>query len=258
MRILISNDDGYGAPGIEALACALESLGEVTVVAPGGNRSGASNALSIHGTIGVRQAAPRRFIVDGTPADCVHLAMTGLLEKLPDIVVSGINCGSNLGDDTLYSGTVAAAREGYMFGVDAIAFSQIEPGWAELESAAGIARVLVRAFLDWKKRQEQTQGATLLNVNIPMLPAAEVKGFRTTRLGRREAARPAKCLDRTGDRSLYSLGPAGDPKDAGIGTDFAAVRQGYVTVTPLQVDFTDVTQINPAASWVESVQFTVE
>src|SRR6476620_9858957 len=168
MRILISNDDGYLAPGINALADALASIAEIVVVAPDSNRSGASNSLSLDRPLSVQQAANGFYFVNGTPTDCVHVALTGMLDYRPDLVVSGINNGQNMGDDTLYSGTVAAATEGYLFGIPAIAFSQVHHGWAEIDAAARVAREIVL------RRFEQLQKPWLLNVNIPNLPYDDI------------------------------------------------------------------------------------
>ncbi|MFO1244361.1 MAG: 5'/3'-nucleotidase SurE [Ramlibacter sp.] len=236
MKILISNDDGYQAAGIVALYEALKDLGEVEVVAPEHNNSAKSNALTLHSPLYVHQAPNGFRYVNGTPADCVHIALTGLLGYRPDLVVSGINNGANMGDDTIYSGTVGAAMEGYLFGIPAIAFSQTEKGWRHLDAAAGAARELVRGLLG-----QQLVGTApwLLNVNIPSLPADQLKPVKICRLGRRHSAE--KVIAQTSPRgdTMYWIGGAGAAKDDAEGTDFHATAQGHVSLTPLKVDLTD-------------------
>ncbi len=232
MRILISNDDGYLAPGLVALADVLAAIADIVVVAPDSNRSGASNSLSLDRPLTVQQGANGFYFVNGTPTDCVHVALTGILTEKPDLVVSGINNGQNMGDDTLYSGTVAAATEGYLFGIPAIAFSQVQHGWAHLDAAARVAREIVQ------RRFEQLSSPYLLNVNIPNLPYESLQGLRATRLGRRHQSEPViKSLDPRG-RDIYWIGPPGATRDAGEGTDFHATAQGCVSITPLQIDLT--------------------
>jgi 5'-nucleotidase len=235
MKILLSNDDGYQAPGLVALHEALRDLAEVEVVAPEHNNSAKSNALTLHSPLSVHRAGNGLRYVNGTPADCVHIALTGLLDYRPDLVVSGINNGANMGDDTIYSGTVGAAMEGYLFGIPAIAFSQVEKGWGHLDAAAAKARELVQQVL----QQLQAEGPFLLNVNIPNRAAAELGPFEVCRLGRRHAAE--KVMAQTSPRgdTLYWIGGAGLPKDGADGTDFHATAQGRISVTPLQVDLTD-------------------
>ena len=249
MHILISNDDGYSAPGIAALAQEMRRFGRVTIVAPEHNQSGSSNALTLNKPLTVSNAGPDVFVVSGTPSDCVHLAMTGLLDDRPDLVVSGINCGANMGDDTMYSGTVAAAIEGYIFGVDSFAFSQIDKGWAELASAAAMAGRIVERFLS--RREKQPAEPMLLNVNMPNLPLHAMQGIRTTRLGRRHNAE--RMINETNPRGMpiYWLGAAGKPRDAAEGTDFWATQHGFVSVTPLQIDLTSHRQMQRAAELVE-------
>ena len=246
MKILLSNDDGYQAPGIVALYEAIRDLGEVEVVAPEHNNSAKSNALTLHAPLYVN-IAPNGFrYVNGTPADCVHIALTGLLGYRPDLVVSGINNGANMGDDTIYSGTVGAAMEGYLFGVPAIAFSQTEKGWAHIEDAARKARELVQFLL----AEPSERAPWLLNVNIPNLPYAQLKPFRVCRLGRRHAAE--KVISQTSPRGevMYWIGGAGPAKDDAEGTDFHAAPQGHPTVTPLKVDLTDHEGLRP---WGQAV-----
>jgi 5'-nucleotidase len=238
MNILISNDDGYLAPGVVALADALRPIAEIVVVSPDSNRSGSSNSLTLDRPLSVYRAENGFYFINGTPSDCVHVALTGGLSFKPDLVVSGINQGQNMGDDTLYSGTVAAATEGFLFGIPSIAFSQVEKGWAHLDSAARIAREIVeRHFTKLPKPY-------LLNVNIPNLPYEEVKGIKATRLGKRHQSEPViKMLDPHG-REIFWIGPAGKQKDAGEGTDFNAVASGFVSITPLRIDLTHAEQLD--------------
>ena len=237
MRILISNDDGYLAPGICALADALVAIADIVVVAPEANRSGASNSLSLDRPLSVSKAANGYYFVNGTPTDCVHIALTGLLDAPPDLVVSGINNGQNMGDDTLYSGTVAAATEGFLFGIPAIAFSQVNGGWAEIDAAARVARDIVQ------RRFDALPAPFLLNVNIPNLPYERMGPLTPTRLGRRHQSEPVvKGHDPRG-REIFWIGAPGACRDAGEGTDFHATAQGRVSITPLQVDLTHREQL---------------
>ena len=239
MRILIANDDGYLAPGLAALVKACAGLGEIDVVAPEQNASGTSNALTLNRPLSVFDAtgeAVRGFkVVNGTPSDCVHVALTGLLPQRPDLVLSGINNGANMGDDTLYSGTVAAAMEGYLFGIPAIAFSQVLKGWGEIEAAAATARSIVDRVLSGG----MPAGPWLLNVNIPNVADAAQRPRRITRLGRRHASQPVIRQTNPRGEAIYWIGPAGEARDGGEGTDFHATAQGQVSITPLQVDLTD-------------------
>lgn len=236
MKILICNDDGYQAPGIVALHEALRTVADVEVVAPEHNNSAKSNALTLHSPLYIHEAANGFRYVNGTPADCVHVALTGLLGYRPDLVVSGINNGANMGDDTIYSGTVGAAMEGFLFGIPAIAFSQVEKGWLNIDAAALAARSLV-AQLD--HQQMLGGGPWLLNVNIPNLPADQLKPPKVCRLGRRHAAeRVITQVNPRGD-TMYWIGSAGAAKDEAEGTDFHATTHGHLAITPLQVDLTD-------------------
>jgi 5'-nucleotidase len=239
MRILIANDDGYLAPGLAALVHACQGLGVLDVIAPESNASGTSNSLTLNRPLSMFVASgdsQRGFrVVNGTPSDCVHVALTGLLEQRPDLVLSGINNGANMGDDTLYSGTVAAAMEGYLFGVPAIAFSQVEKGWADLAAAARAARAIVEQVL----AEPPADGPWLLNVNIPNRPDADRLPRRVTRLGRRHASQPVVRSTNPRGEPIYWIGPAGDARDCGAGTDFHATANGSVSITPLQVDLTD-------------------
>lgn len=237
MKILISNDDGYLAPGLMALADALAPIADIVVVAPDSNRSGSSNSLTLDRPLSVYQASNGFYFINGTPSDCVHIALTGIMSFRPDLIVSGINQGQNMGDDTLYSGTVAAATEGHLFGIPAIAFSQLDKGWAELKSAARVARDLV------ERRFDSLSENFLLNVNIPNLPYEQLKPAVATRLGRRHQSEAViKAQDPHG-RDIYWIGPCGGQKDAGEGTDFHATALGHVSITPLQIDLTQNAQL---------------
>ena len=243
MKILICNDDGYQAPGIEALYQAMRTLGEVEVVAPEHNNSAKSNALTLYAPLYVRDAPNGFRYVNGTPADCVHIALTGLLGYRPDLVVSGINNGANMGDDTIYSGTVGAAMEAYLMGVPAVAFSQHEKGWAHIEDAARKARDVVDGLISGGQMQAPPW---LLNVNIPNLPYAQLDQVRVCRLGRRHAAERVITQESPRGETMYWIGAAGAAKDDAEGTDFHAMHQGVVTITPLQIDLTDHAQL---AAW---------
>ncbi len=235
MRILIANDDGYLAPGLAALVQAMQGLGEIDVIAPEQNASGTSNALTLSRPLSVHRAVNGFRYINGTPSDCVHVALTGLLPERPDLVLSGINNGANMGDDTLYSGTVAAAMEGFLFGIPSIAFSQAEKGWAHLEAAAQVARAVVEQVL----AQPHGLRPWLLNVNIPNRADALALPRRITRLGRRHASEPVIRQTSPRGETIYWIGPAGDAREAGEGTDFHATASGCVSITPLQVDLTD-------------------
>lgn len=237
MKILVSNDDGYLAPGVRALAEALVPIAEITVVSPDSNRSGSSNSLTLDRPLSVYQAENGYYFTNGTPSDCVHIALTGLLDFKPDLVVSGINQGQNMGDDTLYSGTVAAATEGFLFGLPSIAFSQVVKGWEHLDAAARVAREIVERYMD------ALQKPYLLNVNIPNLPYDSLKGIRATRLGKRHESEPVIRMQDPQGREIFWIGPAGQAKDAGEGTDFHATAEGFVSITPLQIDLTHNTQL---------------
>ena len=237
MKILISNDDGYLAPGLQALADAMAAIADILVVAPDSNRSGSSNSLTLDRPLSLNRAANGFYFVNGTPSDCVHIALTGTLGFVPDLIVSGINNGQNMGDDTLYSGTVAAATEGYLFGIPAMAFSQVRSGWAEIDSAAQIARELV------ERRFDALPSPYLLNVNIPNLPRAAIKGIRSTRLGKRHMSEPVIQSKDPHGRDIYWIGPTGAERDAGEGTDFHATANGFVSITPLQIDLTHAAQL---------------
>ena len=245
MRILISNEDGYFAPGLACLAEHLSKIAEVVVVAPERDRSGASNSLTLDRPLKLRKAANGFYYVNGTPTDCVHLAVTGMLDQQPDIVVSGINAGANMGDDTIYSGTVAAATEGFLLGIPAIALSLVGKEFNHYETAAKVAVELVQKFSMQKHVQPW-----LLNVNIPDTSYEQLQGTVVTRLGRRHKAEPViKALSPHGE-TVYWVGAAGKAQDAGEGTDFDAVAQQRVSVTPLQIDLTQYSQIDAVRDWI--------
>lgn len=251
MHILLSNDDGYLAPGLAALYEALRPLGRITVFAPEQNHSGASNSLTLQRPLYIQEALSGVqqgfFYGNGTPTDCVHIALTGLLKDKPDLVVSGINQGQNMGEDVFYSGTVAAAIEGVMFGIPAIAFSQDERGWANIDTGARVAREVVERYL----RNPMPQ-PFLLNVNIPSCSYEELQGMHVTRLGKRHPSQPVIMQKNPRDEPVYWIGAAGDVKDATEGTDFYAVAQRCVSLTPLQLDLTNHSQVNTLKNWMES------
>lgn len=247
MRILLSNDDGYQAPGLKALAAAMEVVAEVVVVAPDRDRSGASNSLTLETPIRAHTMENGFIRVEGTPTDCVHLAITGLLEEEPDMVVAGINAGANMGDDVIYSGTVAAATEGRFLGFPAMAISMGSHAPQYFQTAAQIAVQLIERL-----QSKPLAPESILNVNVPDLPLAEIQGIQITRLGHRHKAEPVvKERDPRG-RPIYWVGPAGPEQDAGPGTDFHALRNGFVSITPLQVDLTRHAAIESLQHWLES------
>ena len=245
MRILVSNDDGYFAPGINVLAEALASCAEVTVVAPERDRSGASNSLTLDRPLTVRRAPNGYLFVNGTPTDCVHLAVTGLLDELPDVIVSGINHGANMGDDTIYSGTVAAATEGFLLGIPSLAISLVAEGAGHFATAARVACDLVRRFQSHPVNQP-----LLLNVNVPDVDYPALHGMVVTRLGKRHKAEPVVKSTTPRGETVYWVGAAGGAQDAGEGTDFHAAAQGMVSITPLQVDLTRYSQMETVQAWV--------
>lgn len=247
MRILLSNDDGYFAPGITVLAESLSALGEVTVVAPERDRSGASNSLTLDRPLTVKRARNGFFYVNGTPTDCVHLAVTGLLNDLPDIVVSGINHGANMGDDTIYSGTVAAATEGFLLGIPSIAVSLVADSQGNFETAARVVRELAERF----SRKPLREVGVLLNVNVPDVPYAQLRGMAVTRLGKRHKAEPVVKSATPRGEAVYWVGAAGGAQDAGEGTDFYAISGQMVSITPLQMDLTRFSQIQTVRGWLD-------
>jgi 5'-nucleotidase len=246
MRILLSNDDGYFAPGLVRLAEVLASVAEITVVAPERERSGASNSLTLDRPLSVRRSANGFLFVNGTPTDCVHLAVTGLLDDLPDMVVSGINLGANMGDDTIYSGTVAAATEGYLLGVPSLAVSLASKAGKHFDTAARVTLEMVERL-----QRVPVSGPLLLNLNVPDLAYDELRGVEITRLGKRHKAEPVVKQVSPRNETIYWVGPAGAAQDAGEGTDFHAVAAQRVSVTPLQVDLTHVNQIPLLRDWLK-------
>lgn len=246
MRILLSNDDGYFAPGLAALAQALGAVAEVTVVAPERDRSGASNSLTLDRPLTLRKSSSGFYYVNGTPTDCVHLAVTGWLPQLPDMVISGINHGANMGDDTIYSGTVAAATEGFLLGIPSIAISLAGVTIGRYATAAQVALDLVQRY-----RHQPLAQPMLLNVNVPDLPYAELKSMETTRLGKRHKAEPVVKAESPRGETVYWVGAAGGAQDAGAGTDFYAVAQGRVSITPLQIDLTHFEQLDSIKQWMQ-------
>jgi 5'-nucleotidase len=245
MHILLSNDDGYFAPGLAILAATLALLAKVTVVAPERDRSGASNSLTLDRPLAVRRAGNGFSYVNGTPTDCVHLAVTGLLDDLPDIVISGVNHGANMGDDTIYSGTVAAATEGFLLGIPSLAVSLVANGSDNFATAARVAAEMVQRFA-----RKPLGQPTLLNINVPDVPYDQLRGFEITRLGKRHKAEPVvKSIAPRGE-TVYWIGAAGSAQDAGEGTDFNAVARMAVSVTPLQMDLTQFSQLQAIRDWI--------
>ncbi len=245
MRILLSNDDGYFSPGISILAEVLARLGTVTVVAPERDRSGASNSLTLDRPLSLRKSASGFLYVNGTPTDCVHLAVTGLLDELPDMVVSGINLGANMGDDTIYSGTVAAATEGFLLGLPSVAVSLASKAGANLACAARVVCELVERFV-----AKGPGTPVLLNVNVPDVPYEALQGMEVTRLGKRHKAEGVVKAVNPRNETIYWVGAAGAAQDAGPGTDFHAVAANRVSITPLQMDLTHQQQIPLVKRWL--------
>ncbi len=246
MRILLSNDDGYFSPGIEHLAHALSAIADITVVAPERDRSGASNSLTLDRPLSLRQSANGFYYVNGTPTDCVHLAVTGMLDEIPDMVVSGINNGANMGDDTIYSGTVAAATEGFLLGVPSVAVSLCSKVGAHFETAARVALEVVQMI-----QRRQTKEPVLLNVNVPDVPYDALLGTVVTRLGKRHKAESVVRTVTPRNETVYWVGAAGAAQDAGEGTDFHAVNNRQVSITPLQIDLTHNAQLSMVREWLK-------
>jgi 5'-nucleotidase len=247
MKILLSNDDGCLAPGLNILAEHIAQLAEVMVVAPERNRSGASNSLTLDRPLSVRKASNGFYYVNGTPTDCVHIALTGLMEDMPDMVISGINDGANMGDDTIYSGTVAAAMEGYLLGIPSIAVSMSQHNSTHFETAAKVAVELVQHY-----QKHGFSSPTLLNVNVPDIPYNELQGTVVTRLGKRHKAEPVVQLKTPRNETVYWVGAAGLPYDGGEGTDFYAVANHKVSISPIQVDLTNHAQLSDINDWLKS------
>lgn len=249
MKLLLSNDDGVYAPGLAALAAAMSQLGKVTVVAPDRNRSGASNSLTLINPIRLKTIENGFISVEGTPTDCVHLALTGLLDHEPDIVVSGINAGANLGDDVLYSGTVAAAVEGRFLGLPAMAISLAGKNFEHYHTAAIVAKNMVLRLLE-----EPLPAQTILNINVPDVPLCELQGYEVTRLGtRHQAEKMMKEIDPRG-HEIYWIGLPGQEQDAGPGTDFYAINAKRVSITPLQFDLTHYKVFEQVAGWIKRLE----
>jgi 5'-nucleotidase len=245
MRILLSNDDGYFAPGLAALAEALSKHAEIVVVAPERDRSGSSNSLTLDRPLQVRRSHNGFHYVNGTPTDCVHLAVTGMLDRLPDMVISGINHGANMGDDTIYSGTVAAATEGFLLGIPSIAVSLASKAAGNYPTAAQAVCDMVERF-----RRRPIAVPVLLNINVPDVPAAQLTGTVVTRLGRRHKSEPVIKSTNPRGETVYWIGAAGDAEDAGEGTDFHAVANRMISVTPLQIDLTQYASLENVRDWL--------
>lgn len=245
MRILISNDDGYFAPGLNILATHLAKIADITVVAPERNRSGASNSLTLDRPLSVRKASNGFYYVNGTPTDCVHIALTGLMDEMPDMVVSGINDGANMGDDTIYSGTVAAAMEGYLLDIPSFAVSMSQHNATHFETAARITVELVQHY-----GKTSLKSPTLLNINVPDIPYEEIQGRSITRLGKRHKAEPVIQLKTPRGETVYWVGAAGQPNDGGEGTDFYAIAHNHVSISPIQVDLTKHSQLSELKDWI--------
>jgi 5'-nucleotidase len=246
MRILLSNDDGYFAPGLAALAQALAPLADITVVAPERDRSGASNSLTLDRPLMLRQAPGGFYYVNGTPTDCVHLAVTGMLDHMPDMVISGINHGANMGDDTIYSGTVAAATEGYLLGIPSIAVSLANHNAVHFDTAARVVAELVQRI-----QAKPPTEPMLLNVNVPDRAWDDLGGLAVTRLGKRHKAESVVKTTNPRGQTVYWVGAAGAAQDAGEGTDFHAVSSGFVSITPLQMDLTRFSQMDSVSAWLK-------
>ena len=245
MHILVSNDDGYLAPGLTFLADALKDKANITVVAPDRNKSAASNSLTLERPLNVMQHSNGFHSVNGTPTDCVHLAITGLLDIEPDMVFSGINNGENMGDDVLYSGTVAAATEGRFLGLPSIAISINSSQPKHYQTAALVASKLLNGLLD-----QPLAFDTVLNVNVPDIPFEQIKGFQSTRLGQRHKAEPVIEGRDPRNKKIYWVGPPGAEQDAGEGTDFYAVANDYVSITPLKIDLTNHQRLDELSNWL--------
>ena len=251
MHLLLSNDDGIHSEGLKVLADALLPLGKITVVAPSRDHSASSNSLTLDTPIRARSIAENWYSVDGTPTDCVHLAITGLIEDEPDIVVAGINLGANLGDDVIYSGTVAAAMEGRFLGLPAVAISVTSNRPRDLQACASVSHEMISKLITIQLPQD-----LIININIPDVSKQEIKGMETTRLGSRHKAEPViKSADPRGS-TIYWVGAAGPEQDAGPGTDFHAVKNGYVSVSPLHLDLTHYKAMQSIAQWVSACKIT--
>ncbi|MBY0499256.1 MAG: 5'/3'-nucleotidase SurE [Nitrosomonas sp.] len=247
MRILLSNDDGYFAPGLACLADFLSKMAEIIVVAPERDRSGSSNSLTLDRPLNLQKSHNGFYYVNGTPTDCVHLAVTGMLDVMPDMIISGINQGANMGDDTIYSGTVAAATEGFLLGIPSIAVSLVNASRGNYLTAARVAADMVSHF-----RENEIQSPVLLNINVPDIEYHQLKGIEVTRLGRRHKAEPVIKSQSPRGEVMYWVGAAGPAQDAGKGTDFYATQNDRVSVTPLQIDLTRYDQLDLIARWLDN------
>ena len=247
MRILLSNDDGYFAPGLACLAESLAQIAEIIVVAPERDRSGSSNSLTLDRPLSLRKSHSGFYYVNGTPTDCVHLAVTGMLDIMPDMIVSGINKGANMGDDTIYSGTVAAATEGFLLGIPSLAVSLVDASRGNYLAAARVAVDMVERF-----KKNEIQSPVLLNINVPDIEYQQLQGIEVTRLGRRHKAEPVIKSQNPRGETVYWVGAAGPAQDAGKGTDFYAVQHHRVSVTPLQIDLTRYDQLELITSWLNN------
>lgn len=247
MRILLSNDDGYFAPGLVCLAEHLAKIAEVIVVAPERDRSGSSNSLTLDRPLNLHKSHIGFYFVNGTPTDCVHLAVTGMLDIMPDMIVSGINDGANMGDDTIYSGTVAAATEGFLLGIPSLAISLVDASDGNFTTAARVAVDMVTRF-----SRNNIAGSVLLNINVPNVDYDQIKGIEVTRLGRRHKAEPVIKTKSPRGESVYWVGAAGPVQDAGKGTDFYAIENKMVSVTPLQIDLTRYDQLDRVNTWLNN------
>ena len=248
MKILLSNDDGYFAPGLQCLRESLSDSHDIMTVAPNRNRSGASNSLTLDSPLRLLQHDTQLYSVDGTPTDCVHLALTGLYKALPDLVIAGINAGANLGDDVIYSGTVAAATEGRNLGLPSVAVSCCSERPEYFESSAQAVLALIPRL-----SQLNVGNETILNINVPDLPWSDIKGFKVTKLGKRHGSKPVVRTKDPRGREMYWVGPVGDLLDESEGTDFHAVEQGYVSVTPLHIDLTQYQAMVATERWLEGI-----
>tara|TARA_Y100001936_G_scaffold71784_1_gene70933 strand:- start:3871 stop:4611 length:741 start_codon:yes stop_codon:yes gene_type:complete len=245
MRILLSNDDGYFAPGLVALAEALSSIADIVVVAPERDRSGASNSLTLDRPLSLHKSHNGYFYVNGTPTDCVHLAVTGMLDMLPDMVISGINDGANMGDDTIYSGTVAAATEGFLLGIPSLAISLANVSDENFSTAALVTVDIVKKF-----KINSFHEPILLNINVPDIAYNHLQGIAVTRLGRRHKAEPVIKSKNPRGEIVYWVGAAGAVQDAGENTDFYAIQKNQVSLTPLQIDLTQYSQLEMVKQWL--------
>ena len=247
MRILLSNDDGYFAPGLACLASVLSEIAEIIVVAPERDRSGSSNSLTLDRPLSLHKSHNGFYYVNGTPTDCVHLAVTGMLDTMPDMIISGINKGANMGDDTIYSGTVAAATEGFLLGIPSLAVSLVNQSHENYLTAARVAFDMVQRF-----KEQYISGAVLLNINVPDIDYELLEGVEVTRLGRRHKAEPVIKSSSPRGETVYWVGAAGPAQDSGQGTDFYAVEHNRVSVTPLQIDLTRYDQQDLIRAWLRN------